>query len=330
MNKLNISAHDQKLTDRSNLIIGRKTHCYYLVRSDMDNSHKNRIFSSIVVFIIFSFASQHVAQASQQGGSCTKAGATATAKVSGKTVSLLCKKIATKLKWVQVNEPVSTTLTGSTTVLIAGSTTVPVSAPTSKCAINKICAVGDIGPGGGVVFYVSDITIDLVSGISAGGKYLEAAPSDTSSLSAWCNDTTNLITLTGSAFSSAIGSGALNTLIMTTGSANGATPACTSGAGFDAANYSNAGLSDWFLPSKDELNLMYTNLKNNNPSLGSFSEIAYWSSSEVGATCKVGRMCSNFVWAQVFATGGQGETGKGTRSLQRTSGNNARAIRAFG
>jgi hypothetical protein len=292
----------------------------------MNHSHKHRIFLSIVVFIIISFSSQHVAQATQQGGSCTKAGATSTAKVSGKTVSLLCKKIATKLKWVQVNEPASTTLTSSTTV----PTNVPVSAPTSKCAISKICAVGDIGPGGGVVFYVSDTTINLVSGISAGGKYLEAAPSDTSSLSAWCNDTTNLITLAGSAFSSAIGSGALNTLIMTTGSANGATPACTSGAGFDAANYSNAGLSDWFLPSKDELNLMYTNLKTHNPSLGNFSEIAYWSSSEVGATCKVGRMCSNFVWAQVFATGGQGETGKGTRSLQRTSGNNARAIRAFG
>ena len=288
----------------------------------MGHLHKHRIFSSIVVFIIISFSSQHVAQATQLGGPCTKAGATSTAKVSGKTVSLLCKKIATKLKWVQINKPVLTTVTGSTTV--------PVSAPTSKCAISKICAVGEIGPGGGLVFYVSDTTINSVPGISAGGKYLEAAPSDTSSLSAWCNDTTNLITLAGSAFSSAIGSGALNTLIMTTGSANGATPACTSGAGFDAANYSVAGLSDWFLPSKDELNLMYTNLKKHNPSLGNFSEIAYWSSSEVGATCKVGRMCSNFVWAQVFATGGQGETSKGTRSLQRTSGNNARAIRAFG
>jgi len=288
----------------------------------MNHSHKHRIFLPIVVFIIISFSSQHVAQATQLGGACTKAGATSTAKVSGKTVSLLCKKIATKLKWVQVNERVLTTVTGSTTV--------PVSATTSKCAISKICAIGEIGPGGGVVFYVSDTTINSVPGISAGGKYLEAAPSDTSSLSAWCNDTTNLITLTGSAFSPAIGSGALNTLIMTTGSANGATPACTSGAGFDAANYSVTGLSDWFLPSKDELNLMYQNLKKHNPSLGNFSEIAYWSSSEVGATCKVGRMCSNFVWAQVFATGGQGETSKGTRSLQRTSGNNARAIRAFG
>jgi len=288
----------------------------------MNHLHKHRIFSSIVVFIFISFSSQHVAQATQLGGACTKAGATSTAKVSGKTVSLLCKKIATKLKWVQVNEPVLTTVTGSTTV--------PVSATTSKCAISKICAIGEIGPGGGVVFYVSDTTINSVPGISAGGKYLEAAPSDTSSLSAWCNDTTNLITLAGLAFSPAIGSGALNTLIMTTGSANGATPACTSGAGFDAANYSVTGLSDWFLPSKDELNLMYQNLKKHNPSLGNFSEIAYWSSSEVGATCKVGRMCSNFVWAQVFATGGQGETSKGTRSLQRTSGNNARAIRAFG
>lgn len=115
-------------------------------------------------------------------------------------------------------------------------TTKPVT--TSACATTGVCAIGDIGPSGGIVFYVSDKPINAVPGISAGGKYLEAAPSDTSLLSAWCNDTTNPITLPGSTFSSAIGSGALNTLIMTTGSANGSTPACTSGAGFDAANYS--------------------------------------------------------------------------------------------
>jgi hypothetical protein len=46
------------------------------------------------------------------------------------------------------------------------------------------------------------------------------------------------------------------------------------------------GYTDWYLPSKDELNKLYLNKE----SIGSFGPV-YWSSSELNA---------NFVWCQVF------------------------------
>jgi hypothetical protein len=49
------------------------------------------------------------------------------------------------------------------------------------------------------------------------------------------------------------------------------------------------GYNDWFLPSKDELNLMYLNL--HAKGLGSFSNFLYWSSSQID---------SDNVWGQNF------------------------------
>lgn len=54
------------------------------------------------------------------------------------------------------------------------------------------------------------------------------------------------------------------------------------GNGFYAAKYCDDlvlnGFDDWFLPSRDELGLMYSNLKYNG--FGNFSNSSYWSSSE--------------------------------------------------
>jgi hypothetical protein len=74
-----------------------------------------------------------------------------------------------------------------------------------------------------------------------------------------------------------------------------------------------AGYDDWFLPSKDELNLMYTNLKAKG--LGEFSNSWYWSSSEVtnGTAC-----------VQSFGDGSQYLIGSGKNNTHSVW-----AVRAF-
>ncbi len=59
-------------------------------------------------------------------------------------------------------------------------------------------------------------------------------------------------------------------------------------------NQVSGGYDDWFLPSKDELYLMYSNLKVN--SRGSFESGWYWSSSEVDYQT---------AWFQDFDSGSQ-------------------------
>ena len=77
------------------------------------------------------------------------------------------------------------------------------------------------------------------------------------------------------------------------------------------ANTGLGGYSDWFLPSKDELNLMYENLKFFG--VGGFAGNHYWSSSEGSALS---------AWSQDFDNGGQYGSFKGSTVR-------VRAIRVF-
>jgi hypothetical protein len=151
-------------------------------------------------------------------------------------------------------------------------------------------ALGDIGPGGGLVFLIS------------GGLTYEMAPKAWSgaltpdSAEAWCSDTSSSI---AGAVSTAIGTGSANTTAMQS-------PACTSGAGVSARAYRGGGLTDWFLPSKDELNAMCNYWINpTTPPTGActgavstgdygFTSAIYWSSSQPIATV---------AWAQKLITG---------------------------
>jgi len=80
------------------------------------------------------------------------------------------------------------------------------------------------------------------------------------------------------------------------------------------SDHSENGYSDWFLPSKDELNQMYLNLKLNG--LGDLEDIQYWSSSELDATD---------VWRHDFDSGLQYTSSKDLLAVQC----NTRPVRSF-
>jgi hypothetical protein len=149
----------------------------------------------------------------------------------------------------------------------------PGSNATLTCAQGGTCVVGNTGPGGGIVFYVQTATA------AAPWRYLEAAPNTWSGgvedpAIAWCslaNDEVRLLT-TGTQLSiqtlTAIGSGFRNTKMML--------GTCTFGAANMAASYNGGGKSDWFLPSKGELNALYSA----KATIGGFQESFYWTSFE--------------------------------------------------
>ncbi len=159
--------------------------------------------------------------------------------------------------------------------------------------------VGDTGPGGGIVFYVNEAN-------ATGSRYLEAAPNTWSGGSpdpnfAWCSNTATLIPGT---FGDGFGTGKSNTDLMLAGSP----AACTSGAAVSVRAYTGGGVS-WFLPSKDELRLLYYQ----QDVVGGFAGVDYWSSSQGDA---------GVAWSQSFVDGYRGFDGKSVTLL-------VRPVRAF-
>jgi len=155
----------------------------------------------------------------------------------------------------------------------------------------------------GLIFYV-DVANDHA------WTYLEAAPATTEWTSkVWGGYGTEV---GAAAQGTAVGTGAANTaaIVAAYGEAE-PYEGKTDYAAKLADDLTHNGYDDWFLPSKDELNLMYTNLYSEG--VGGFASNGYWSSSEHN---------SIVAWSQSFYYGYQSANGK-NGSLR------VRACRAF-
>lgn len=164
---------------------------------------------------------------------------------------------------------------------------------TLSVAEEKIYRVNGRGPAGGIIFYDKGDN-------SNGWRYLEAAPADQPESKWGCSKKS-----IRAAKNSSVGAGKQNTLYIKQNCAEFGT------AQKICSELSIGGFHDWFLPSKDELNLMYENLKLNG--IGDFAGGFYWSSTD-------GR--TGTAWGQFFYNGQQA-------SSDKNGAERVRAIRAF-
>jgi uncharacterized repeat protein (TIGR02543 family) len=162
--------------------------------------------------------------------------------------------------------------------------------------------LGSTGPGGGKIFYQSEIGFTMTD-TNEVCHYLEAAPNNMSTILAWASSGYTYTNISGTG--TEIGTGRKNTALILATDANApAAKACK--------DYSGGGKTDWFLPSQYELNELYKN----RGVVGNMGSSYYWSSSQH-------YYGSDSAWSQYFANGGQDNGIKGNNLYD------VRAIRAF-
>lgn len=182
-------------------------------------------------------------------------------------------------------------------------------------------AVGTLGPSGGYIFY------DNVAIVTEEGgeqwRYMEAAPDSTewpALIAGYYKDSAEGEAKLIGAGQIAVGAGKGNTELTVSTMPNGAYNAAGSPAQLvqeyaaeRCAQLVHGGKDDWFLPSKDELDWIYKQL--HEKSLGGFSDVNYWSSTEYSASS---------VWYQRF-----GSYGEQSIHLGRGWDMRVRAVRRF-
>ena len=151
--------------------------------------------------------------------------------------------------------------------------TIPVTTTTitrKVCVSRGACSVGDIGPGGGIVFYDAGST-------QSWGRYLEAPLTDLEGLYSWSN---------------AISA---------------------------AQDYRGGGLTDWRLPSYDELKILAVN----RDVVGGFTKDFYWSSREALPSICIPTPCKEIAFGLLFVKEGI------PSSNYKTNTGYVRPLRAF-
>jgi hypothetical protein len=127
---------------------------------------------------------------------------------------------------------------------------------------------GDVGPSGGLIFHVNP------NYAKDGWRYLEAAPFDQSAGARWGCFRRAIAGARGTA----VGTGKQNTadIIAACNDAESAAALCSS--------LNINGFTGWFLPARDELALMYANLKKTGASdfgtRGIVDNFSYWTSTQ--------------------------------------------------
>jgi hypothetical protein len=200
-----------------------------------------------------------------------------------------------------------------------------------------VYTVGQTGPGGGKVFYVATTAFSCGPTLAATCTYLEAAPSGwntgTDPTLSWATNVNANQTTTvpdPGAIQTAIGTGYQNSNAIVAQTGNVA----ASSAAVSARAYQGNSLTDWYLPSKDELNQMCKwqrgvawtsdatvctggslNSATNGASSAEFVAGIYWSSSEYNV--QYGR-------TQVFD-----DTGVQRFDAAKSIANYVRPVRAF-
>jgi len=255
---------------------------------------KNVLAGLITILLTMAFLSP--VEASITSGATCKVLGQVDGQMARETVGFTfysCQRINAKLTWTSVKPQLPTSTLWKK--LIASRATVIYPGQGKKCVIND-CAIGSVGPGGGIVFYDA-------GSAQSWGRYLEVAPigwsgrGNEDTASTWCNpnDVANtlhignvtsdqkIIPFTGQS----IGLGKVLTLKML--------EKCPLGAAFPVTNYFGGNTADWYLPSVDELNELckfsYRQLGTTPDVIcdsvgtpqGSFMQNAYWSSSQTNA-----------------------------------------------